>query len=128
MDDKNGFRSFSNRCLYLLVIYLQGVKTRFHKHRLQPVLRNGKYGGNESVGRHDDLIARLHHTQFYVGTEYPDKRIQPVADTYAIVGTDILSVIPFKPLILLSLKVPTAIHHTAHRLVNLIGIFRRNAF
>ena len=92
----NNHHSLSALCDSLLdeaVVNLQRVKARLYEHGLQMALGDGEDGGNEGVGRHNDLVALMQLSHLDVGTQDEPQRIQAVGAADAMGGADVVGIV-----------------------------------
>ena len=90
MYNADGFCLWSDDFLYSVVIYFKGIYFWFHQNGFEPILCYCEYCGNVGICWYNHFIARLHHTEFNVSTEYPDEGIQSVGTANAILRANIL--------------------------------------
>ena len=107
---------------YQRIVNLQSVEARFHEHRLQTILRYGEDGCHKGVGRHYHFVAVIHHSHFFVCTEYQRQRVESVAAAYGVTGADISGIVVFKPFSLLAVQIPSASHHAGNCLLYLVSM------
>ena len=98
VDYHDGTSMRSNSLFYECIIDLERIDIGFDKDRHKVIFRNREYAGNIRIGRHDNLVAILHGTQFLVCTQYQRQCIQSVATTNAVFSTNILGIVLFKTL------------------------------
>ena len=109
MDNGDSLGSGCDQPFDALIIYLQRVGLRLAKDGYQSIFRNRQDRGDIGIGRHNDLIARLHDAHLDIGTEDPDECIKAVGTTDGILGSDKRGVVGFKLFVLLALEVPSPI-------------------
>jgi len=109
------------------VINLEGVGARFNEDGRESVRGNSKDGGNESVGRHQHLVALVQTPHLHVGTEYQGKRIESIGHADAMAGTNVLGIVLLEAGGGFTTQVPAGVHHLSNGLVNLVGMHCRDA-
>ena len=109
-----------------LLVDLQRVFVRFHQHWAQSVLCDGEDGGNERIGRHQHLVARLHPTHLYIGTIDQRECVEAVADSDAMTGADKRRISRLERPCLLTLQKPARVDHLPHCLVIFLGVTGRH--
>ena len=80
----------------------------FAKNGLEACLTDGKDGGNEGVGRDDDLVAVGPAKQHFVGAEDECERIKSVAYENAMASAAVFGELLLEESVLFALKIPTA--------------------
>ena len=128
MDEHNGSRAWCDGLLDDGIVDLKSVDAWLNENGAKTVLCDGKDGGDVGVGRNDDFVARLHDTQFDVGTENPYQRIQAVGTAYGVFGADKPCIIRFEAFVFLALQVPTAVYHTGDSRVDLVTVKGSHVF
>ena len=88
------------------IIDLQGIYGGFDKYRSKAIFSNGKDGGDIGVGRHDDLVALLHHAHLLVGSQNQRQRIESVGTTHTMFSTYICRIVLFEPTGGLAFQIP----------------------
>ena len=101
------------------VVNLERVDARLYEHRLQIVLGDGEDGCDICVGRHDHLVAVLHYSHLFVGTQNECKSIKTIAATYAVSGADEAGKLFAERLVLCSLQIPSAFYNALHGFIYL---------
>lgn len=123
MNYQDSLRALGYCSLNPVVVNLQCLTPWLHEHRHQSVLRDSMYRRYESIGRHNDLISRLHHAELYICTENPNQRVESIAHSDTVFRTDIVGIVPLKLVVFLTAEIPPRVHYAVHRLVQLVGIF-----
>ena len=85
-----GACAFSDGLFYLLVVNLERVYARLHKHRAQAVFRNRENGRNVCICRDNHFVALAHHTHLHVSAQNKRQRIQSVSYADTVSASHIL--------------------------------------
>ena len=126
VDYHHGARARRYGPLYKAVVYLQRVLPRLHEHRAKAVFAYGQYAGDIRIGRHNHLVAGLHHAHLDVGAQDKRERIESVAATYAVFRPYVPCVFFLEEPVFLALQIPSAVNDAPHRSVDFIGMHGRN--
>ena len=119
MHQHYGSGTWGNSLLNKAIVYLESIPSRFYKHWLKTVFGNGKYGSHKGVGRHNNLVAFLHHSHLLVCTQDKGKGIKPIATAYAIACADILGKLMAEVVVGGTLQIPSTIDNICHGLVDI---------
>ena len=122
MDDHDGLRALRDGLLDEPFVNLQRVDVGLDEHRLQSILGDGKDGSDESIGRHDDLVVRLHHPHLDVCSIDERQRIQPVGHSDAVTRADVPGILLLEGSCGLTLQIPSGAYHIVGSSSNLICI------
>ena len=126
VDEHERTRTGSDMLFQQILINLQRVFVRFHQHWAQSVLRDGKDGGNERVGRHQHFVARLHLAHLDICTIDQRKRIEAVADSDAMTGAYKRRISRLERPCLLTLQKPARVDHLPHCLMIFLSVAGRH--
>ena len=111
---------------HLINIQLKMFPCWLYQHGHQLVVGNGQDGGDIGVGRHDDLVAILHHAQFLIAAQDQLQGIQPISHRHAMLRADILGVVVLEGLVLMSLQEPSRLDHSPCSGLILLGMLHRD--
>ena len=126
VDEHERTRAGCDMLFQQLLVNLQRVFVRFHQHWAQSVLGDGEDGGNERIGRHQHLVARLHPAHLYIGTIDQRERIESVADSNAMTCADKRRISRLERPRLLALQKPARVDHLPHCLVIFLSVTGRH--
>ena len=91
------------------VVNLQRVEARLYEHGLQAAVGDGEDGGDEGVGRHNDLVALVQTAHLDVGAQDEPQRVEAVTAADAMSGADVLGVVLLKQPCSLATEIPAAL-------------------
>ena len=119
MDNHDSACAWGDGTLYLCIVNLKRIEGRLHENGFQPTLSNSEDRGDVGIGRHDDLIPRLHHAHLDISAKNKGQGIETITATYAETGTDIIGIVLLKAARGLSFQIPSAVEYATDSLTNL---------